>query len=179
MKITHPRLQKAREAIYASCVLLARNPVRGRTCVLYGLNGVGKTHTMRCVRDWVNHTAQLMPMVVRADLDDAIGLASARYAHWPGVVDEFQKRQEIGIVDDLMHCNIALIDDIGAEHDPSGFGREQLYLILSRREFKWNFISTNFPPAEWHQKFDRRIASRLFRNAEHIDLSDVPDFSTI
>lgn len=27
-------------------------------------------------------------------------------------------------------------------------------------------------------KFDRRVASRFFRNSTHVDLSDVPDFST-
>lgn len=119
-----------------------------------------------------------MPLVYRKDMNDEVGLAWTQYAHWPSVIDEFQKTQDIAVIEELNICSVAIIDDIGAEHDPSGFGREQLYLILSRREFRWNVISTNFPPEEWHNKFERRIASRLFRNAEHIDLSDVPDFST-
>jgi DNA replication protein DnaC len=74
---------------------------------------------------------------------------------------------------------MAIIDDIGAEHDPSGYGREQLYLILSRREFRWNIITTNLNPSGWHERIERRIASRLYRNADHLDMSNVPDFSTV
>jgi DNA replication protein DnaC len=179
MKITHPQLNQARASLFNFCAAYSKQPSCGRTVILYGENGSGKTRLIKQVCRWASLTAQFMPMVNRPDLGDQTGLAYSLFYHWPSVVDEFQKRQDIGAVDELMDCSLAVVDDIGAEHDPSGFGREQLYLLLSRREYKWNLFTTNFAPAEWDNKFERRIASRLFRNAEHIDLSMVPDFSTV
>lgn len=177
MQITHPALITARQQLHKFCADFATSPARGRTIVVYGENGSGKSRLLRQVTKWASLTAQFMPFVIRKDLGDATGLAWVKSCHWPSVVDEFQKRQDIGIMDELMDASLMVADDIGAEHDPSGFGREQLYLLLSRREFRWNLFSTNFPPDGWNEKLERRIASRLFRNAEHIDLSKVPDFS--
>lgn len=100
------------------------------------------------------------------------------YANWPDVVDGF-KEGAWGIVDDLIESTVTIIDDIGAEHDPSRIGVEKLYRILTPRELKWNVFTTNSPPEEWEEKFERRIASRFFRNADHVDLSNVPDFGTL
>lgn len=125
---------------------------------------------------WANCVAQKLPLV-NSDGGDS-RLAVSEYAHWPSIVDGFHK-QNFGSVEDLREAEMLILDDIGAEHDPSGFGREQLYLILSRREFRWNIITTNLPPSEWDNRLERRIASRLFRNAEHLDLCEVPDYSTI
>jgi DNA replication protein DnaC len=178
MKITHPQLKAARDALYKFCCEMAARPKVGRTAVIFGENGTGKSRLLRQVSKWLSSTAQFLPMVLREDLGDTVGLPYAKFLHWPSVIDEFQKRQDIVPLDDAMISTLTIFDDIGAEHDPSGYAREQLYLLLSRREFKWNLISTNYPPAEWHNRFERRIASRLFRNAEHIDLSEVPDFSS-
>lgn len=179
MEITHPDLNTARESLCTYCAELAASPARGRTLVIFGENGSGKTKLVKQVADWMKHYAAYMPLVNRPDLEDSQGVAWQIYANWPTVIDEFQKRKEIAIVDDMMIASLVVLDDIGAEHDPSGYGKGQLYMVLTRREFKWNLITTNFPPKEWYEKFERRIASRLFRNAEHIDLSKVPDFSTI
>ena len=178
MRITHPQLNAARSALFKFACQYAKQPSAGRTVIIFGENGSGKSRLAKQICRWASLTAQFMPMVNRPDLGDQTGLAFPLYHHWPSIVDEFQKRQDIGAVDELMNCSLAVIDDIGAEHDPSGFGREQLYLLLSRREFRWNLFTTNFAPGQWDEKFERRIASRLFRNTEHIDLSMVPDYST-
>lgn len=153
----------------------AKQPSRGRTIVLFGENGCGKTRTAKALFNWASRVAMLIPLV---DSEESMKLATARYAHWPAIVDGF-KKQQFSITDELRDCELLVVDDIGAEHDPSGFGSEQLYLLLSRREFKWNVFTTNIHPQDWHSKMERRVASRLFRNAEHIDLSQVPDYSTL
>ena len=144
--------------------------------MLYGENGCGKTRTARLMARWANLIALEIPF---ASNSESVGarLSNSAIVHWPSVVNGFHNG-EFGATDDILNASLAVIDDIGAEHDPSGYGREQLYLVLSRREFRWNIITTNLPPGAWHDRLERRIASRLFRNADHIDLSSVPDYST-
>ncbi len=174
LTITHPQIQILQAEVFRLASEYARRPTRGRTVVIFGENGCGKTRTAKSVARWASSIAVKLPLV-----DDDVGMRLARceYDHWPSVVDGFHKKQ-FSRPDDLRDCELMILDDIGAEHDPSSFAKEQLYLLLTRREFRWNIFTTNFPPSSWEQKFERRIASRLFRNATHIDMSQVPDFST-
>lgn len=145
------------------------------TVVIYGENGCGKSHIAKCVFRWANRIAHKLPPVKLAE--DEFGIPSTALHNWPAIVDGF-KREQWSVIDDLESATLLILDDIGAEHDPSKIGVEKLYILLSRREFKWNIITTNVVPGAWDEKFERRIASRLFRNAHHIDLSEVPDYST-
>jgi DNA replication protein DnaC len=178
MEGSHPSLSKLRDSIYTFCAGYANNPRRGKTVVIFGENGSGKTRTLKLVSQWAKAIAIKLPLVNREDMDNRAGLPWSHFEHWPDTLSKFKSLGDLSGVQDLIQCNLAIIDDIGAGHDPSGFANEQLYLVLCRREFRWNIISTNYPPDKWDTKFERRIASRLFRNAEHIDLSGVPDYST-
>jgi DNA replication protein DnaC len=162
---------------FARGVYHPKSTPHGRVVVIYGQNGCGKTHAIRAFKSWFDHVRlNIGPQVVTTeDGEDAV-MPDCCYRMWPAVVDGFKRDQWL-IVDALMHSYLTIIDDIGAEHDPSRIGVEKLYLILSRREFKNTLITTNFPPGEWGNKFEQRIASRLFRNTTHIDLSDVPDYN--
>lgn len=120
----------------------------------------------------------MMPLVTdQLGTQGNMSIPSVSYVSWPAIVDGF-KNQEWQILEDLQASSLLVIDDIGAEHDPSKIGLEKLYILLSRREHRWNIITTNVQPKFWPEKFEQRISSRLFRNAEHIDMSQVPDFST-
>jgi DNA replication protein DnaC len=142
--------------------------------VLIGENGSGKTHIARHVRAWASAVTLMLPPV-----DAAVGvkMPDVCMVSWPAVVDGFKQR-EFSVMEDLLDCSLCILDDIGAEHDPSGFGKEQLCLLLSRREFRWTLITTNIQPGAWPTVFERRIASRLVRGAEHVDLSKVPDYAS-
>jgi len=94
------------------------------------------------------------------------------------LLDRF-KGGEWSLIEDLINATVLIIDDLGAEYDPSGMGVEKLCQILSRREFRWTLITTNIAPNDWPLKLDGRVASRLVRNSTLVDLSDVPDFSTL
>lgn len=161
--------------IYSVCSDYAKNPASGRTIVLFGENGSGKSHIAKAVVAWAKRIAFKIP-AVRNGLDE-FGPAGVMFAHWPNIVDGF-KANEWEILSDFMNPALLVLDDIGAAHDPSTVGAEKLYILLNHREKKWNIVTTNFAPGAWDEKFDRRIASRLFRNAQHIDLSQVPDYST-
>lgn len=92
------------------------------------------------------------------------------------MVDGF-KQGQWDVIDTLIDDFLVVIDDIGAEHDPSKIGMEKLCQVLSRRENKFTVITTNITIDQWPEKFDERVFSRLNRNTTLIDLSEVPDYN--
>lgn len=176
---THPQVKAAREALFNFCHEYSKSPDRGRTIVIYGENGSGKSRMVRSVIRWAQLCSGMMPEVYeRLTQQQNRAKPSAMLVSWAEIVDGF-KRDEWMILEDLQAANLLAIDDLGAEHDPSRIGVEKLYVLLSRRENSWNLITTNLSPSAWEQKFERRIASRLYRNALHLDMIQVPDFSTV
>lgn len=168
----NPSLEKLERETGLFCFDLWRNPLHGRTLVLAGSNGTGKTHCAEAVRRWlslVGHGKQF----VKAP--NVISHLDCTFWHWPALLDAF-KSGEWDILGDLFDATALIIDDLGAEHDPSGVGVDKLCQVLSRREEAWTLITTNIMPAFWQQKFDRRVASRLFRNSTLVDLSGVSDY---
>lgn len=156
-----------------------------------GPNGTGKSHCAKAIHGWAKQCATLFPFDPSTDEDGfTYDLARSHYLFWPAVVDGFKSLRGftpdgsaiVGrweIIDLAASSSMLIIDDIGAEHDPSGIGREKLVYLLERREQRWTVITTNIPPEQWESKFERRIASRLLRNCQTIDLSDVPDFGAL
>lgn len=175
MRITRPQIEVAANSIFSICAEYAKSPSVGRTVVIFGENGSGKSHIAKAVSYWARRIALKIPPVLNGE--DEFGPPSSLFAHWPHIVDGF-KLNEWAILEDFMKATLLVLDDIGAAHDPSSVGSEKLYILLNHREKKWNIVTTNFAPGAWDEKFERRIASRLFRNAQHIDLSQVPDYST-
>lgn len=174
LRITHPQLSKVENEIYDICTEYAKTPARGRTIVIFGENGCGKSHIAKRVCYWARMIAPKIPLV---DQGESMGFSTSMLVNWPRVVDGF-KEARWGVISDLEESTLMALDDVGAEHDPSMIGVEKLYVMLNIREFKWNIITTNIVPGQWEKKFDRRLSSRLFRNAQHLDLSQVPDYST-
>ena len=182
MQLYHPQLEALAEQFYnfAREIAQQQGKGRGRMLILYGPNGCGKTHAARALHRWFNAVRMLVGAFQIVEDPDRGGseavIASSIYRNWPLVIDGF-KRDEWLVVESLADEYLTVIDDIGAEHDPSRVGIEKLYTILNRRENKFTIITTNVPPEGWSQKFEQRIASRFFRNSTHIDLSQVPDFN--
>lgn len=159
------------------------NPkLKGTLLIIYGSNGCGKTCLAKRIQSiFTNNRFKIGPVYCDNAGDDGepgTKIADSIFAHWPIIVDG-TKNNEWGIFDYLQAEYLTILDDCGAEHDPSGIGLEKLYLILNRREQMRTIITTNFPPDKWEEKFERRISSRMLRNSVHINLSEVPDYSTI
>lgn len=173
----HPKLKELEQEIwwfwYDLTKSLPANIVRGRLLVIYGENGTGKTHCAKAVYNWArNSNLQYVEIPNRVDLLSA----HSEFWSWPELLDEF-KNGGWDIVQDLNKCALLILDELGGGHDPSGVGTDKLCQVLSRRENKWTILTTNILPAAWEEKFDRRIASRFFRNSIIVDLTGVPDFS--
>lgn len=150
------------------------SPALGRRIVVYGGSGNGKTHVGKKIVRWANLVATNLP-VVSTGHGTQMKTPDAIFCHWPTVVDNFKSGD--WDLEDFFNCSLLVIDDPGAEHDPSEVGRSKLYRLLEHRERKWTYISTNFGPDKWKQKFEFRIADRLFRNATHVDMSDCPSYA--
>lgn len=150
-------------------------PQQGRLLVLAGNNGNGKTHCARAVSRWVclvgHQKTWFATLSHRSHLE-------ALYWHWPSLLDKLKEGQW-DLVEDMVSVPVLIIDELGGGHDPSRVGVDKLCQIMSKREKKWTLITTNVTPSAWEEVFDRRVASRFFRNSTLVDLSEVPDFSTL
>lgn len=75
-------------------------------------------------------------------------------------------------------ADFAVLDDIGREVDTykSGQPTEALSEMLDCRKRRFTIITTNVPEAEWKNRWDTRVASRLYHHAfmvnlrSHVDL---------
>lgn len=173
LKTGHPQLQRLEAAAFEFCCGYATRPARGSRLLIYGANGTGKSHTAKAIWHWANRIAMHIPLVT----DEGCGarLATCELFNWPEVVNCL-KAGDWELVERMMPVNLLILDDLGAEHDPSKMGIEKLYLLLERREIKWTVITTNVPPAEWENRFEKRIASRFLRNFTIVALDEAPDF---
>ena len=180
MESTHPQISHLEKVIYDFCANYSKSPGRGERLIIFGENGSGKTHAARAVFHWASQCgiAIKMPLVTNHDTGEC-SLANCVCYSWPAVVDGFKKSDpEWYVIEEMFNPSLLILDDVGAEHDPSRVGIEKLYLVLERRAQKWTIITTNVPPQHWERKFERRVASRFFRNSTHVDLSQVPDYNS-
>lgn len=166
-------LKKLEQEAFEFCSAVCKAPTKGYLLVIYGANGTGKTHAGKKIVRWLNRTAEKVRLV---PFEESWRKANAVFENWPAVVDGFKKGQWT-VIDDLMDATVSVLDDVGAEHDPSKIGLEKLYRVLSEREGRFTVLTTNILPSEWSEKFERRNASRLFRKSRHVDLTKVPDYS--
>lgn len=178
MKVNHQQILTLLHSTLTFSLAIRSFTTKGYLLVIYGGNGCGKSHAARAIKRWFSGIRMsLGPMPCTNEEGEAdCKIPDVIYRNWPSVVSGFKRDQWL-VCDHLIGEYLTIIDDIGAEHDPSGIGLEKLYLILNRRERKYTLITTNYPPSEWEAKFERRIASRLFRNAVHVSLDNVPDFN--
>jgi DNA replication protein DnaC len=174
IKVYHPKVDELRSACYEFTRGYAASPALGKLLVIYGGSGNGKTTVARCVHRWASRIGINLPLVLTGHATQT-KTPDSFFCHWPTIVDNF-KKGDWDIDDAFSHC-LTVIDDIGAEHDPSTIGRQKLYSLLEHRVRKWTIVTTNYGPAVWENKFETRIADRLFRNATHIDMSEVPSYS--
>lgn len=167
-----PALERLESAIYEFCRGYAKIPGVGRRMLIYGDAGCGKTHTARAVHRWARKSSPALPLIA---VEEHLERPSSTFLHWPTIVDGFKSGEWL-IVEEAIESSLLVVDDIGAEHDPSRIGIEKLYRILEARASRWTLLTSNVGPDNWETKFERRIASRFLRNCDLVDLSEVMDW---
>lgn len=171
----HKKLKELEREVGRFCFGCWLTPGNGRLLVLFGNNGSGKTHCAEAVRDWAKAVGHGKKFVKQ---ENHISHLDCLYWHWPAALDAL-KNQQWELVDGMMEATLLIIDELGGGHDPSRVGVDKLCQVLSRRETMWTLVTTNILSGAWVEHFDRRVASRLLRNATLVDLSTVPDYSTL
>lgn len=143
--------------------------------VLGGETGCGKTHTAKAIFRFAQVAAIKAYETGKWDLGK---VPTSFFVSWPQATDGF-KSGEYGLMDDMMQDDLLILDDLGAEHDPSKNAADKLCQILSRRERKFTVVTTNIKPEIWSSKFDIRIADRLLRNSRVVNLFSVKSYAML
>lgn len=169
----HQKLKELETEVGRFCADMWRDPQNGRLLVLAGENGTGKSHCAKAVRDWVRLVGPSKQYVKRTN---HISYLECLYWEWPRLLDTL-KEGGWDVVYDMFEATLLVIDELGGGHDPSRVGVDKLCQVLSRREKMFTLITTNVVPSAWEEIFDRRVASRFFRNSTLVDLSSVPDYN--
>lgn len=174
-----PVLQEFELQVQKFCSGFFKNPREGYLLFVYGNNGTSKTLAFEAIRRWFNTVCRTNYFVER---ENVVRMPYGQFWSFPRLLRElkggdYDKGGNWHMLEELDSCELLGIDEIGGGHDPSTVGVDVLCQLMSRRERRWSYIATNVGPDAWDQKFDRRIASRFFRNSVIIDLSGVPDYS--
>lgn len=103
-------------------------------------------------------------------------LVSGVYKYfWPRLVTKLREG-EYWIVEDLAMANFVFLDEIAVEHDPSGFAKDKLCELLSRRVGKWTLLTSNLS-LEKLGEMDARIPSRMIRDGSVVVDCSTQDYS--
>ncbi len=170
----HPQIQVLADAAEDFCrrwFMCNRNP---SLLVLAGNPNSAKTHTAKAIFRFA--LAAASAAFNREQGGRWPNCPSASFHSWPEVADAF-KEGHYGLVADMIQDDLLVLDDIGAEHDPSKNATNKLCQILSRRERQFTVLTTNVEPELWFSKFDPRIDNRLLRNSEVVNLFGVPPYT--
>lgn len=136
---------------FASAVRDVRKPF---WFTIVGKSGCGKTHIAKRL----------------SGLGQRFDWSHTRYAthiiYWPEFIEELRERVRLTLgmekFHDVANWPFLVLDDIGAERDPSGFAVDKLNTLLNIRVGRWTVITSNLN-LEGLSKLDDRIASRIVR----------------
>lgn len=119
--------------------------------LLTGNTGLGKTFLLHCIENKLLERGFSPICVTAYRLFETM-----RGAHF----SDAEKRQEF---DELVHCDILLIDDLGTEPVMQNITREYLFTLLNERltQQRHTVIATNLSILELKELYGERVFSRL------------------
>lgn len=141
-----------------------RNP---RWLSFVGTSGTGKTYLAEQIFQWAKKQRHMMqhpnlccPVLKR---------------FWPKLLKDLRDGQ-YWLIDDLAEANFLFLDEVVIEHDPTGFAKDKLAELLSRRCGHWTVITSNLDMERIHS-LDGRIASRMIRGGSEVAEVNTIDFA--
>lgn len=126
---------------------------------LIGSNGVGKTHCATKILEW--HKAKYSSLWGNVEYPAVV-------VHWPSVIEDLRPtapnhKQTASYVKSMRYWPLLVLDEVGAEHDATGWATDKLATLLGCRDGRWTVITTNLTK-EKLSNLDRRIVSRMVRH---------------
>lgn len=159
-----PGIQFMADAVENWCLNLSCYGNDGRTIIISGPFGCGKTRCLRAARRYVQDIRmEVWPQYWKAPARSE----SANWGTFSTMVedDAIAGRDMLG---DLLSGDVIFLDDIGAEQDrfKSGFPTRLLGDTLGSLEKRFVFITTNVSPMNdgWKKRWDPRVEDRLLRS---------------
>jgi DNA replication protein DnaC len=170
-----PKISNLADRAQAFCARWASQDYKKSLLVLVGESGCAKTHVAKAVYEFC--TASRFTLWPTRHTK----LMSTKFIRWPEEADFLctSDYQSDWLMQELFSRDLLIIDDIGAENDAWKKATNKLCQVFSRRENKFTVTTTNIQPQDWASKFDTRIADRLMRNSEVIDLFGVESYTMI
>lgn len=153
----------------ANFLLAWKSNSHPRWLTLCGYSGTGKTHCARRVWGWISKTPKFNSPAIAPEY-------TPRFLLWHDVVARLRQGDSWDWFRDLQRWPFVVIDDMGAERDPSGFAADNLYAVMAMREGRWAMFTSNLG-MESISRIDTRIASRLIRNGSQVVEVNAPDFN--
>lgn len=151
------------------------NATRPYWLSVIGESGIGKSHLAKAVyKTFVETTSFDLDY---DPIDNRIFGNRGQFVDWRELCSTVRSGGGWGWVEDICTDDFAVLDDIGVEHDPSGFIASITDRIINARMGKWTFITCNLPLSEIASKLDVRIASRMVRDGNKVIESTAKDFS--
>lgn len=172
-----PKFQTLNDAVLESMVIAAAEfegkfsneqyPFKPCWLSFVGTSGTGKTFLANSIYTWA---ATCPHLTFHKTLLSGI---SKRF--WPKLVTRLRDG-EYWAIDDLSESNFVFLDEIAVEHDPSGFAKDKLCELLSRRVGKWTLLTSNLN-LEKLGEMDARIPSRMIRDGSVVVDCSTTDFA--
>lgn len=182
-----PKLAEIEQAALTFCRDVSDTPLQPYWLSFLGKTGNGKTHLAKRAYRWmkVNCRAPVAGLDTGTCVIDTEGRDKYPWEHYVFPCCYIDWRRLCGTLrsGDFSEINylcdawLVVLDDIGTEHDPSGFIASTLDRILNSRLRKWTLITCNLSLAQIAEGLDVRIASRMQRDNSKVIEIDCPDYS--
>jgi DNA replication protein DnaC len=140
------------QEIFTYCSTYAKDFDSSKENLLFsGSSGLGKTFLSNCIAKDLLDTGKVVIYQTSANLIDIIRKS------------KFDDSKDSDLPNEIMNCDLLIIDDLGTENNNS-FTQSELFNIINTRILnrKKMIISTNYSLDEIYSVYPQRIASRLF-----------------
>ncbi len=138
-----------------------------------GTSGAGKTYLARRIWNWYQGESSLF----RASIVEGEIAYPGSFNSWPKIAGELLSNESYWKLEELQREKFVVLDEIGADRDPSGHVRDCLARVLSGRVGKWTVITSNKSLGDIQRDIDTRISSRMIRDGNVVVDVDVIDYA--
>lgn len=137
-----------------------------------GTSGAGKTYLARRIWNWFKRSA-----LFEAEMKDGEICYPGSWIAWPEMAAQLLGNKGYGQLEDLHREKLVVLDEIGADRDPSGHVRDCLSRLLSCRVGKWTILTSNKTLDDIQRDIDTRLSSRIIRDGNIVLDVELKDYA--